>query len=105
MSKKENKLIAFNDLERMIIEPGFCTLCGACEAACPVHAIEVEHDKPHRILDCSEHLDSCPICYDICPHTDALLFETLKFVAGAPHRRESIGYYKKILLAHATNPT
>ena len=105
MPEKENKLIAFNDLERMIIEPGFCTLCGACEAACPVHAIEVEHNKPHRILDCSEHLDSCPICYDICPHTDALLFETLKFVADAPHRRESIGYYRKILLAHATNPT
>jgi len=105
MPEKKNKLIAFNDLERMIIEPGFCTLCGACEAACPVHAIEVEHDKPHRILDCSEHLDSCPICYDVCPHTDVLLFETLKFVAGAPHRRESLGYYKKILLAHATNPT
>ena len=105
MPEKKNKLIAFNDLERMIIEPGFCTLCGACEAACPVHAIKIEHDKPHRLHDCSEHLDSCPICYDICPHTDALLFETLKFVAGAPHRRESIGYYRKILLAHATNPT
>ena len=105
MPEKKNKFIAFNDLERMIIEPGFCTLCGACEAACPVHAIKIEHDKPHRLHDCSEHLDSCPICYDICPHTDALLFETLKFVAGAPHRRESIGYYRKILLAHATNPT
>jgi coenzyme F420 hydrogenase subunit beta len=105
MSDKKDKLIAFNDLERMIIEPGFCTLCGACEAACPVHAIKVEHDKPKRLLDCSEHLDSCPICYDICPHTDALLFDTLKFVADAPHRRESLGHYRKILLAHATNPT
>jgi coenzyme F420 hydrogenase subunit beta len=105
MQEKKNKLIAYNELERTIIEPGFCTLCGACEAACPVHAIKVEHDKPHRLLDCSEHLDSCPICYDICPHTDALLFETLRFVADAPHRRESIGYYRKILLAHAANPT
>ena len=105
MPEKENKLIAFNDLERMIIEPGFCTLCGTCEAACPIHAIKIEHDEPHRLHDCSEYLDSCPICYDICPHTDALLFETLKFVADAPHRRESIGYYRKILLAHATNPT
>jgi coenzyme F420 hydrogenase subunit beta len=105
MNEKKNKLIAFNELERMIIEPGFCTLCGACEAACPVHAIKVEHGKPHRLHDCSEHLDSCPICYDICPHTDALLLETLKFVADAPHRRESLGYYRKVLLAHATNPT
>jgi coenzyme F420 hydrogenase subunit beta len=105
MNEKKNKLIAFNELERMIIEPGFCTLCGACEAACPVHAIKVEHGKPHRLHDCSEHLDSCPICYDICPHTDALLLETLKFVADAPRRRESLGYYRKVLLAHATNPT
>jgi coenzyme F420 hydrogenase subunit beta len=103
--KKENKLIAFNDLERLIIEPGFCTLCGVCEAACPVHAIKLEHGKPRRLHDCSEDLDSCPICYDTCPHTDALLFETLKFVADAPHRRENLGYYRRILLAHATNPT
>ena len=105
MLDKRNKLIAYNDLERMIIEPEFCTLCGACEAACPVHAIKVEHGKPYRLHDCSEHLDSCPICYDICPHTDALLFETLRFVADAPNRRERLGYYRKILLAHATNPT
>jgi coenzyme F420 hydrogenase subunit beta len=105
MPEKEDKLIAYNDLESMIIEPGFCTMCGACEAACPVHAIKVEHDKPRRLHDCSEHLDSCPICYDICPHTDALLFETLRFVADAPYRRESIGHYRKILLAQAANPT
>jgi len=105
MHEKKNKFIAFNELEHMIIEPGFCTLCGACEAACPIHAIKIEHGKPHRLHDCSEHLDSCPICYDICPHTDALLLETLKFVADAPHRRESLGHYRKILLAHATNPT
>lgn len=104
MRAKNNKLIAFNDLERMIIELGFCTLCGACEAACPIHAIAVRNDKPHRLHDCSEHLDSCPICYDICPHTDALIYETLRFVADAPHRRESLGYYRKIMLAQATNP-
>jgi coenzyme F420 hydrogenase subunit beta len=105
MPTDENKLIAFKDLERLIIEPEFCTLCGACEAACPTHTIKVTENKPTRLYDCSEHLDSCPICYDICPHTDALLYETLRFVADAPHRRESLGYYRKILLAHATNPT
>ena len=65
----------------------------------------MEHDRPYRLHDCSDDLDSCPICYDTCPHTDALLFETLRFVADAPHRRESLGYYRRILLAHATNPT
>ncbi|MDH5482069.1 MAG: Coenzyme F420 hydrogenase/dehydrogenase, beta subunit C-terminal domain [Candidatus Bathyarchaeota archaeon] len=105
MPNKKSKLIAFDDLERFIIKPGFCTMCGACEAACPVHAIKVEDEKPVRLHDCSEHLDSCPICYDICPHTDELLFETLRFVADAPHRRENLGHYRKILLAHSTNPT
>jgi coenzyme F420 hydrogenase subunit beta len=105
MPEKDNKLIAFDELERLIIEPGFCTQCGVCEAACPVHAIKVEHGKPRRLHDCSEDMDSCPICYDMCPHTDALLFETLKFVADAPNRRENLGYYRKILLAHATDPT
>lgn len=105
MLNKKNKLIAYNDLERMIIKPGFCTACGACEAACPVHAIKVEDETPERLHDCSEHLDSCPICYGICPHTDELLFETLRFVADAPHRRESLGYYRRVVLAHSTNPT
>ncbi|MGQ9545324.1 MAG: Coenzyme F420 hydrogenase/dehydrogenase, beta subunit C-terminal domain [Candidatus Bathycorpusculaceae bacterium] len=105
MATDKSKLIAFNDLKRLIIDPEFCTLCGACEAACPTHAIKIVENKLERLYDCSEHLDTCPICYDVCPHTDALLYETLRFVADAPNRRESLGYYRKILLAHATNPT
>jgi coenzyme F420 hydrogenase subunit beta len=102
--RPSNKLIAFNDLERMIIQPGFCTVCGACEAACPIHAIKVEYEKPQRILDCSKYIDTCPICYDICPHTDALIYEALRFVADAPKRRENLGYYREILLAQASDP-
>lgn len=105
MLTSRSKLIAFDDLKRLIIEPEFCTLCGACEAACPTHAIKIVENKPDRLYNCSEHLDLCPICYDVCPHTDALLYETLRFVVDAPHRRESLGYYRRILLAHATNPT
>jgi coenzyme F420 hydrogenase subunit beta len=104
MPKSQSKLIAYDDLRDMILEPGFCTLCGACEAACPTQTLKIEHEKLDRLHDCSEYLDSCPICYDICPHTDALLFETLKFVADAPHRREGLGSYIKILLAQSTNP-
>jgi coenzyme F420 hydrogenase subunit beta len=103
--QSKSKLIAFNDLERMIIKPGFCTVCGACEAACPIHAIEIEHETPQRLHDCSEHIDACPICYDICPHSDALIYEALKFVVEAPKRRENLGYYSKILLAQAANPS
>lgn len=99
-----DKLIAFNDLEQLIIKPGFCTLCGACEAACPTHAIKIIDQKPKRLYDCSEHLDLCPICYDICPHSDALLYEVLRFMTDASHRRGSIGYYRKIVLAQAADP-
>jgi coenzyme F420 hydrogenase subunit beta len=104
MSKNRSKLIAYNDLRDMILEPGFCTLCGACEAACPTQSLKIVNEKLERLHDCSEYLDLCPICYDICPHTDALLFETLRFVADAPHRREKLGNYIKIILAQSTNP-
>jgi coenzyme F420 hydrogenase subunit beta len=102
---KENTLIAYDDLERLVIKPGFCTLCGACEAACPLHALKVERQQPNRLLDCTDHLDSCPLCYDVCPHTDALFFETLRFVSQAPNVSESMGRYRSVLLAQAANPT
>jgi coenzyme F420 hydrogenase subunit beta len=102
--KNKKPLIAYNDLKSRIINPGFCTLCGACEAACPVHALKVEADKPHYIFDCSTTMDLCPICYDICPHSDALSLEATGFVADAPFRRESLGYYRKVLLAQSVEP-
>ena len=103
-SKIRKELIAFNDLKRVIIDHGFCTACGACEAACPIHTIRVKDNRPYRLHNCSEHLDFCPICYDVCPHSDALLYETASFTADAPHRRESIGSYRRIMLAQASDP-
>jgi len=95
VKSKKDTLIAYNDLERKIINSGFCTLCGACEAACPVHAIKIENDEVHQVHDCSKDLDLCPICYDVCPHSEALLLESMRFVADAPIRREGLGYYRK----------
>jgi len=100
---KKRGLIAFTDLNDVIIKQGFCTLCGACEAACPVHAIRIVN-REIQYYDCSEFLDLCPICYDICPHTEPLLLETMKFVADAPFRRDALGYYLEILLAQSTDP-
>lgn len=103
MESQKKGLIAFDDLNLMIISEGFCTLCGACEAACPVHAIRIEENRI-RYDDCSNFLDFCPICYDICPHTEPLLMEAMKFVADAPIRRSALGYYREIVLAQAIDP-
>jgi coenzyme F420 hydrogenase subunit beta len=103
LATKKSNLIAYNDLEFKIINSGFCTFCGACEAACPVHAITVEDDKINH-FDCSKYIESCPICYKICPHSEELSLESLKFVSDAPIKREGLGYYRRILLAQSADP-
>jgi coenzyme F420 hydrogenase subunit beta len=104
VDSKKDQLIAYNVLEKKILSLGFCTLCGACEAVCPVGAIQVERDKLERLHDCSKDLDLCPICYEICPHSEALMLRSLKSVSDAPHRNEAFGYYRKIVLAQAGDP-
>ncbi|MCW4006355.1 MAG: Coenzyme F420 hydrogenase/dehydrogenase, beta subunit C-terminal domain [Candidatus Bathyarchaeota archaeon] len=104
MQTKSDSLIAYNVLNKKIISNGFCTLCGACEAACPTHAISIEGEKHRRLHDCSKDLDLCPICYEACPHSEALLLRTLKAVSDAPGKNEALGYYRKIVLAQATDP-
>ncbi len=104
MSSKADSLIAYNVLEKKIINSGFCTLCGACEAACPTSALHIKEEKVNRLYDCSKDMDLCPICYEICPHSEALLLRSLSFVADAPVRNEALGYYRKIMLAQAVDP-
>ncbi|MEM2098259.1 MAG: Coenzyme F420 hydrogenase/dehydrogenase, beta subunit C-terminal domain [Candidatus Bathyarchaeia archaeon] len=101
MNSKSASLIAYNGLEKKIINNGFCTLCGACEAACPLGAIQLKGEKVQRLFDCSKEIDLCPICYEICPHSEALLLRSLRFVSDTPVRNEALGYYRKIVLAQA----
>jgi coenzyme F420 hydrogenase subunit beta len=104
MAQKSDSLIAYNILEKRIIDSGFCTLCGACEAACPVSALRIEGEKVKHVYDCSKDMDLCPICYEICPHSEALLLRSLSFVADAPVKSEALGYYRKVLLVQAVDP-
>ena len=103
LGTKKSDLIAFNDLKSKIIDSGFCTFCGACEAACPVHAITMDDEKVEH-TDCSQHIESCPICYEICPHSEELVSACLKFVSDSTLKREGLGYYRRILLAQAADP-
>jgi coenzyme F420 hydrogenase subunit beta len=104
VSSNGKSLIAYNILEKRIINSGFCTLCGACEAACPTSALHIKGEKVQRLHDCSEDIDLCPICYEMCPHSEALLLRSLSFVADAPIKNEALGYYRKIVLAQAVDP-
>lgn len=104
MRTKDNTLISYNILKERIIDRGFCTLCGACEVACPTSALHIEDQKVNRLHDCSKDLDLCPICYEICPHSEALLLRALHFISEAPKKNEALGYYRKIVLAQAADP-
>ena len=99
-----NRLISYNVLKKDIIENGFCTACGACEAVCPVTALQIENEQVKRLYDCSKSLDLCPICYEICPHSEAFLLRSLEAVSDAPAKNLAFGYYRKILLAQSNDP-
>jgi Fe-S-cluster-containing hydrogenase component 2 len=70
MGEKNDSLIAYNILEKRIINAGLCTLCGACEAACPVGALHIEDEKVKHTCG-ALNIDLCTICYNL-PHSEAL---------------------------------
>ncbi len=62
-SLKDKERISFGKLKREIIDPGICTLCGACAASCEV--LEVVNGKPTLKGPCT----ACGVCYNQCPRT------------------------------------
>jgi coenzyme F420 hydrogenase subunit beta len=102
---ENNRLIAYNILKHNILANRFCTGCGACEATCPVDALQVKDDHVKRLYDCTESLDLCPICNEVCPHSQALLLRSAEVVSDAPVRSEAVGYLRRIILAQASDPS
>ena len=62
-SLKDKEKISFGKLKREVINPGICTLCGACVASCEV--LEVVNGKPALKGPCT----ACGVCYNQCPRT------------------------------------
>ena len=62
-SLKDKERISFGKLKREVIDPGICTLCGACVASCEV--LEVVGGSPALKGPCT----ACGVCYNQCPRT------------------------------------
>ena len=103
MESKKDLLMAYTNLKRKIIDQGFCTACGACVMACPVEAMQICDGRANRLHNCTEEMDLCPICYSVCPHSSPLILRSLETVSNAPIKSEAIGYYRRMLLAQATD--
>ena len=62
-SLDEKKRVSFGKLNKDVIKPGICTLCGACAASC--ESITIENKRPKIVGPCT----SCGVCYNQCPRT------------------------------------
>lgn len=62
-SLKDKERISFSKLKREIIDPGICTLCGACVASCEVLSVV------NGSLVLKGKCTACGVCYNQCPRT------------------------------------
>lgn len=62
-SLSDRERISFGKLKREIIDPGICTMCGACVASCEV--LDIVGGKPALTGRCT----ACGVCYNQCPRT------------------------------------
>ena len=60
---RDREKISFGRLKREIIDPGICTLCGACVASCEV--LNIDGGRPVLAGRCT----ACGVCYNQCPRT------------------------------------
>jgi coenzyme F420 hydrogenase subunit beta len=94
---------SYEDLEARIIDTGECTVCGACITACPdshIKLIEHRPKRPKRTVDCV----SCHTCYDACYMLRHDLVKDIESNIMGWGRKESLGLYRRIVMARARNP-
>ena len=92
----------FKDLEKEVIEPGICSLCGGCITVCAynkIGAIQIENNIPKFIESDQKICLDCGICYQICPRTFTLSDHLKDFYTS----QEPINEYKKLTWAQTTD--
>ena len=87
----------FINLMEEVIHPGLCIGCGACIAACPSFALQMEHGQPVMKGRC----EACYLCYYQCPFV-ANPYELERQVFGRNATAEEVvGIYKRAFSAQA----
>jgi len=54
-------------LFRVEVDAEACTLCGACEKACPTHALSLRHGEGYTLLFTHSDCIGCGACASVCP--------------------------------------
>ncbi len=93
----------FKNLQKEIIEPNICSLCGGCVSVCALtntNAIQIMNEKPQFIGTDEDSCLDCGLCYQICPRTHALSSKLDK-IFGIEN---GIGPYKKLVWAQTKDP-
>ncbi|MGF3499481.1 MAG: Coenzyme F420 hydrogenase/dehydrogenase, beta subunit C-terminal domain [Candidatus Methanosuratincola sp.] len=92
----------YQQLQKKIISSEICTLCGACEVACPMNAIEITETNNSQVYDCNDIVPECRICYDICPHTGPNIQKVFDEFSTGPSFLPGIGRFYSIKIARST---
>jgi len=92
----------YQQLQKKIINSEICTLCGACEVACPMNAIEITETNNSQVYDCNEIVPECRICYDICPHTGPNIQKVFDDFSKGTNFISGIGRFYSIKIARST---
>lgn len=85
---------------RDVIDKGYCSLCGACVATCPVVAITIRGGRHYLVGSC----EKCGFCYAHCPQTEPLEDPEFARLIHGGHYVEGIGHFRDAYIARSKVP-